>query len=195
MEYVRRSLWIILQLPVPGYLDKDTIINSILPQKDVDGLTSINAGKLFVGKPEIIPATPRAVLAILDQIRYDLTGRKVVIIGRSNLVSKPLSQLLTGRDATVTLCHSKTRNLDDIASEADILISAAGCPGLITGRSVKNGAVVIDIGIKKQAGKILGDVDFDSVKDKVSYITPVPGGVGPVTVAMLLANTVEAAGL
>ncbi len=184
-----------MQLPVPGYLDKDTIINSILPQKDVDGLTSINAGKLFVGKPEIIPATPRAVLAILDQIRYDLTGRKVVIIGRSNLVSKPLSQLLTGRDATVTLCHSKTRNLDDIASEADILISAAGCPGLITGRSVKNGAVVIDIGIKKQAGKILGDVDFDSVKDKVSYITPVPGGVGPVTVAMLLANTVEAAGL
>ncbi|MEO0254508.1 MAG: tetrahydrofolate dehydrogenase/cyclohydrolase catalytic domain-containing protein [candidate division WOR-3 bacterium] len=188
---------IIVQLPLPNHLDPEEIAEFIPPEKDVDGFTPYNLGKLVRGDPVFIPATPYGILKILDYYKISVTGKHVVIVGRSNIVGKPmaLSLLLKGRDATVTVCHSKTENLNKITQEADILIVAAGVKRLIKKDFVREGQVVIDVGIHKEGDSWIGDVDFEEVKDIVDYITPVPGGVGPMTVAGLLANTCKSAEL
>ncbi len=186
-----RVTGIIVQLPIPKYLDKEKIIGAIDFRKDVDGLTNENAGRLFKGLPGKISATALAVIEILESIKYDLSGKKVAVIGRSNLVSKPLSHLLLARDATVIICHSRTSDLGEITRMADVVISIAGKPGLIIDKMIKSGAVVIDVGITKKGSKIVGDVDLEKVAPIASYITPVPGGVGPLTVAMLMKNVVK----
>ena len=183
---------IIVQLPLPSYLDKDLILNSIDPNKDVDGLTSINYGKLLQGVETIIPCTPKAILDIIDYYNIDVKGKYVLVIGRSNLVGKPIASLLTNRDATVTIAHSKTNNLKELTLNADIIISAVGKINLITSDMVKDNVCIIDVGINYDSNnKICGDVDFNNVKDKCSYITPVPGGVGPMTVYELFNNLYE----
>ena len=182
---------ILVQLPLPAHINKDNVINAILPEKDVDGLTYYNSGRLFSGgKPYVYPCTPKGVLLLLDEYKIDLEGKHAVIIGRSNLVSKPLAQMLLNRNATVTVCHSKTKNLADITKTADILISAVG-KNLVGEKYIKNNCVVVDIGIfKDETGKVRGDVDFENVSKIASYISPVPGGVGPMTIASLMLNTV-----
>lgn len=182
---------IIVQLPLPGHLDPEEIAEFIPPEKDVDGFTPYNLGKLVRGNPVFIPATPYGILKLLDYYKISVTGKHVVIVGRSNIVGKPmaLSLLLKGRDATVTVCHSKTENLHEITRDADILIVAAGVKKLIKRYFVREGQVVIDVGIHKEDDLWFGDVDFEEVKDIVEFITPVPGGVGPMTVAGLLSNT------
>ncbi len=186
---------IIVQLPLPEHIDSEKVAEYIPPLKDVDGFSPYNLGKLARGAPLFIPATPFGILKILDYYGIKVEGKHVVVVGRSNIVGKPmaLSLLLKGRDATVTVCHSKTGNLKKITREADILIVASGVKKLIKREYVKRGQIVIDVGIHKEGEKWVGDVDFDEVKDIVSYITPVPGGVGPMTVAGLLANTCKAA--
>jgi len=186
---------IIVQLPLPSHIDSEEIASYISPFKDVDGFSPYNLGRLTRGNPIFIPATPFGILRIFDHYGIEVEGKHVVIVGRSNIVGKPmaLSLLLRGRDATVTVCHSKTRDLKKITREADIMIVAAGVKKLITGEYVRKGQVVIDVGIHKEEESWVGDVDFDEVKEIVSYITPVPGGVGPMTVAGLLANTCKAA--
>lgn len=183
----------IVQLPLPNHLDSSEIINNIHPDLDVDGLTIVNQGLLFNGHPNICPCTPLGVVTLLKNYNIDILGKHVVIVGRSNLVGKPLMQMMLHEDATVTLCHSKTNNLKDITSSADILISATGCAKFIKRDFVKENAIVVDIGISYVNNKISGDVDFDDVFQKVSKITPVPGGVGPMTVAMLMYNTMKVA--
>lgn len=179
---------IIVQLPVPSNYNEKRLINSIINSKDVDGLTDINAGRLIHGKKTLIPCTAMAVMEILDQNNVELSGKNVVIVGRGKLVGKPLMELMLERDATVTICHSKTENLSEYTKKADILVSATGINNLITAEMVKKGAAVIDVGINFEEGKQSGDVDFDSVSKKASLITPNPGGVGPMTVAMLIKN-------
>lgn len=186
---------IFLQLPTYSDINSHKIIQSINPEKDVDGLTVHNMGLLISGsKDGLIPCTPQGVMELLHHQNIDLTGKHAVIIGRSLLFGKPMGQLLLQENCTVTQCHSKTKNMEDIARQADILISATGQAKMVKANWVKNGAVIIDVGISKLAdGSISGDVDFDDVKDIASQITPVPGGVGPMTVACLLGNTVKAA--
>lgn len=185
---------IFIQLPIPNHLDEAELINRIDPKKDVDGLTTMNLGNLVSGKPLLTPCTPNAVMDILEQLNCDITGKKVVIIGRSRLVGKPLFHLLLQKDATITLCHSKTENLKEHTLTADILITAAGTKkNLITADMVKDDAIIIDVSIiRDEQNKLHGDVDYEAVKEKVTYVTPVPGGVGQLTVLELMKNTVKA---
>lgn len=182
---------ILLQLPLPSQFNQDKLLNLINKNKDVDGLTDINAGLLFKGNSNLVPCTPLGIVTLLKEYKIDLIGKHVVIIGKSNLVGKPLAILLLQEGATVTICHSKTNNLKQFTKRADILVSAVGKKDLVTKDMVKENSVIIDVGINRVAGKLYGDVDFENVKDIVSFITPVPGGVGPMTVAMLLSNVVK----
>ena len=183
---------ILVQLPLPEQINKFNVIEAINPKKDVDGLTFYNSGKLFTGEvPYVYLCTPKGILLLLDEYKIELEGKHVVVIGRSNLVGKPVAQMLLNRNATVTTCHSKTKNLAEITKTADILISAVG-KNVVGEKYIKNDCVVIDVGIfRDEDGKIRGDVDFESVSQKTSYISPVPGGVGPMTIASLMMNTVE----
>ncbi len=183
---------ILVQLPLPKHMDADAVIEAIDPQKDADGLTSINLGHLFVGRPNLVPCTPMACVALLKTVCPVLQGKNVVIVGRSKLVGKPLSQLLLDENCTVTQAHSKTVNLKKVCREADILIVAVGKPNLITKSFVKKGAVIIDVGINRLRNKkIVGDVEFGKMLGHAGAVTPVPGGVGPMTVTMLLQNTIQ----
>lgn len=184
---------ILVQLPLPKHIDQNNLLLKIDPFKDVDGFTPYCLGKLLMDEPLFIPCTPKGILRMLDIYEIGIEGKKAVIVGRSIIVGKPLSLLLLKRNATVTICHSKTESLGEITRRADILCVAVGKPNFITEDMVKEGAVVIDIGINVSAyGKIIGDVDFERVKEKASFITPVPGGVGPMTIAMLMENTIFA---
>lgn len=185
---------IIVQLPLPGGMDANRVTHAVAPQKDVDGLHPLNAGNLMHGADSLRACTPRAVMRLLDSTGEDLRGKHAVIVGRSALVGKPLTLMLLERDATVTICHSKTEDLPGVCRDADIVISAAGQPGLIGEEHVRRGAIVIDVGTTRVDGRVCGDVDFDSVADVAGWITPVPGGVGPMTVTMLLENTLETCG-
>ena len=184
---------IMVQLPLPSHLDVDTILDSIDPKKDVDGLNIVNQGKLFKGKQAIEPATAKGIITLLKNNNVDISGKNAVVVGRSILVGRPIAMLLLKENATVTICHSKTVNLKEITKKADILVSAVGKAGFVTADMVKEGAVVIDVGMNRQEGRLCGDVCFDEVSEKAGYITPVPGGVGPMTIATLLKNTVNAA--
>lgn len=185
---------ILLQLPLPEHLDQDPLIASIDPAKDVDGLTPISAGMLTQGRSDAIaPCTPAGVMVLLRESGVELEGGRAVVVGRSILVGKPLAALLLAANATVTHCHSRTRDLGSICREADVLIAAAGQPRLITGDMVREGATVIDVGTNRVDGKLVGDVEFDAARERAGAITPVPGGVGPMTRAMLLVNTLAAA--
>ena len=183
---------ILVQLPLPKHINKNNIINSISPQKDADGFTTANFGLLFSGqKPYVYPCTPKGILLLLDEYNINLEGKHVVIIGRSNIVGRPLSQMMLDRNATVTICHSRTQNLANITKTADVLISAVG-EKIIEENMLKSDCIVVDVGIfKDETGKTRGDVDFENVSKIASYITPVPGGVGPMTIASLMLNTVE----
>ncbi len=183
---------ILVQLPLPEHISKEKIINMINPQKDVDGFTPYNFGKLFSGEqPFVYPCTPKGILLLLDEYNIELDGKHVVIVGRSNIVGKPLSQMMLNRNATVTICHSHTRNLADITTTADVLVSAVG-ENIIEEKMLKPGCVVVDVGIFKDAeGRTRGDVDFENVSKIASYISPVPGGVGPMTITSLMLNTIE----
>ena len=181
---------ILLQLPLPSHINSNHIINLIDPMKDVDGFTNINTGNLSLGVNSIVPCTPLGCLILIKSVTHKLKGKKAVIVGRSNIVGKPLAQLLLKEDMTVTIAHSKTDDLKLETLTADILISAVGKSNIITENMVKNGAIVIDVGITRNIdGKLCGDVDFENVKQRASFITPVPGGVGPMTIAMLMSNT------
>ncbi len=183
---------IILQLPVPKHLNEAKLLEAINPSKDVDGCHYVQKGKLWTGQPEVIPCTPYGCMKLLDYYSISLQGKNAVVIGRSNLVGKPLAQLLLDKNATVTICHSKTENLKDITSRADIVCVAIGKVKYLKADMIKEGAVVIDVGMNRdENGKLCGDVDFENVAPKCSYITPAPGGVGLMTVAMLLKNTVQ----
>ena len=185
---------VLVQLPLPGHLDEKAVLDAIDPAKDVDGFTPENAGRLLQGRDTFVPCTPAGCLYLLQQNGIPLEGRRAVVIGRSNLVGKPMAVLLTGQNATVTLCHSRTQGLADICREADILVAAVGRAGFVTADMVRPGAAVIDVGINRGAdGRLCGDVDFAAVREKAGWITPVPGGVGLMTRAMLLVNTVRAA--
>jgi len=183
---------ILVQLPLPKQIDDQLVIESIRPEKDVDGFSPLNLGNLAVGNTIIAPATPKAVMRMIESAGK-IEGKHAVIVGRSNIVGKPVALMLLEKNATVTICHSKTRNLGDYTKDADILVAACGVPQLIKKDMVKKGAVVIDVGINRTSGgKIVGDVDFENVKEVASYITPVPGGVGPMTIAMLMDNLLRA---
>jgi methylenetetrahydrofolate dehydrogenase (NADP+)/methenyltetrahydrofolate cyclohydrolase len=184
---------ILLQLPTPKHLDSDALIARIPAEKDVDGLTTLNAGLLMQGRPGLRPCTPAGVMTLLDEYDVPLNGVEAVVVGRSPLVGKPMAQLLLGRHATVTTCHSRTRDVAEVCRRADVLVVAAGIPGLIGADAVKPGATVIDVGIHRGENGLRGDVQFDEVAEVAGLITPVPGGVGPMTIAMLLANTLAAA--
>lgn len=185
---------LLVQLPLPDHLNPNLVAEQIAPHKDVDGLHPYNLGQLARNQAQLIPCTPKGIMYLLDQYDIDLTGRQALIIGRSQIVGTPLSLLMTQADATVTLAHSKTQNLEDLAGQADIIVSAVGKPNVIPAAAVKDGAVLIDVGINRQAdGKLVGDFDYESMSDKASAITPVPGGVGPMTVAMLMEQTIACA--
>ncbi|MFR7634612.1 MAG: bifunctional methylenetetrahydrofolate dehydrogenase/methenyltetrahydrofolate cyclohydrolase FolD [Lachnospirales bacterium] len=185
---------ILLQSPIPKHLDIRKAFNTINCQKDVDGFNPINIGKLMIGEDTFISCTPYGVIKMLEDNNIKIEGKNAVVIGRSNIVGKPLAQCLLNKDATVTVCHSKTQNLEEITRQADILLVAIGKPEFVTAKMVKEGATVIDIGINRnEEGKLVGDVKFDEVSQKVQYISPVPGGVGPMTIAMLLNNVIKAA--
>jgi len=184
---------ILVQLPLPAHLDEAAALARILPEKDVDGFHLLNAGRLMTGEAGVIPCTPRGALHMIRQTGLNLSGLEAVIVGRSNIVGKPMAALLLRENCTVTVCHSRTANLAEHTRRADILVAAVGKAGLITGDMVKPGAVVIDVGINRVDGKVRGDVDFDSVSAVAGWITPVPGGVGKMTITMLLQNTLEAA--
>lgn len=185
---------ILVQLPLPKHIDEEKILLAIDPKKDVDGFHPMNLGRLFVGKPEMIPCTPYGIMKMFDAYGIDLEGKRAVVIGRSNIVGKPMAHLLMMKNATVTVAHSRTKNLPEVAKEADILVVAIGRGHFVTKEFVKPGAVVIDVGMNRNAeGKLIGDVKFDEVSELASYITPVPKGVGPMTITMLMYQTVEAA--
>ena len=181
---------IMVQLPVPPQIDPRAIFETIAPEKDADGFSPLNLGRLWEGKSDVIPATVRSILTLIDYHGIEVAGKSVLIIGRSVIVGKPLAAVLVGRDATVTIAHSKTRNLSDLTKTADIIISDVGKAHLVTESMVKEGAVIIDVGMNRENGKLMGDVDFDTVAPKVNAITPVPGGVGPLTVASLMKQAV-----
>ena len=183
---------ILVQLPLPGHLDESRVLELIDPDKDVDGFHAMNSGRLMNGQPRFVPCTPLGVIKLLEAYNIPIAGKHAVIIGRSNIVGKPMAMLLLAKNATVTICHSKTQNLPDIARQADILVAAVGRPGFVTVDMVKPGATVIDVGINRVDGQIVGDV-APEVAEIAGYLTPVPGGVGQMTIAMLLANTLDAA--
>lgn len=185
---------ILVQMPLPKHISEKNIIKSISPTKDVDAFHEINVGKIMIGDFEFLPCTPAGIIYLLDKAGIEISGKHCVIIGRSNIVGKPLSMLMLHRNATVTICHSKTQNLSDICKTADILVAAIGKPKFVTCNMIKPNSVVIDVGINRdENGKLCGDVDFENVKNIASYITPVPGGVGPMTICMLMKNTINAA--
>lgn len=185
---------ILCQLPLPPHLDDKEVINLIDPIKDVDAFHPVNVGAIMIGDYNFLPCTPAGVMELIHSTGIDVSGKKAVVMGRSNIVGKPMAMLLLHENATVEITHSRTVNLADITSDADILVAAIGKPKFVTADMVKEGAVVIDVGMDRdENGKLCGDVDFDSVKDKCSFITPVPGGVGPMTIAMLMQNTLTAA--
>lgn len=184
---------ILVQLPLPKHIDEAKIINAISPNKDVDCFHPVNVGRVMTGDYAFLPCTPAGVIELLDYYNIDITGKECVVVGRSNIVGKPMSMLLLNRNGTVTTAHSKTTNLAEVCRRADILVSAVGKPKFITEGMVKEGAVVIDVGINRVDGKLCGDVDFENVAPKTSYITPVPGGCGPMTIAALMKNTFKAA--
>jgi methylenetetrahydrofolate dehydrogenase (NADP+)/methenyltetrahydrofolate cyclohydrolase len=184
---------ILVQLPLPGQHDQDAVVRAIDPAKDVDGLTPASAGLLAQGNPGLVPCTPRGVMELIAEAGTELEGADAVVVGRSILVGRPMVSLLLGEDATVTVCHSRTADLAETCRRADVLVAAVGSPGLITAEMVKPGATVIDVGINRTDDGLAGDVDFEGVAEVAGAITPVPGGVGPMTIAMLLSNTLRAA--
>jgi len=185
---------ILVQLPLPAHIESKAILQAVSADKDVDGFHPINVGRLVEGDPVFVPCTPKGVIHMIDSTGLDIAGKRAVVIGRSNIVGKPVAMLLLHRHATVTICHSRTKDLPSVVREADIVIAAIGKPRFVTPDMVKEGAVVIDVGINRLPdGKLVGDVDFDRVKERAGWITPVPGGVGPMTIAMLLQNTLESA--
>jgi methylenetetrahydrofolate dehydrogenase (NADP+)/methenyltetrahydrofolate cyclohydrolase len=184
---------ILVQLPLPEQIDPDEVVAAIDPAKDVDGLSPVSAGMLAQGRPGLVPCTPQGVIELLDHAGIEIEGAEAVVLGRSILVGRPLASLLLGRNATVTICHSRTRDLAAVCSRADILVAAVGSPRLVTADMVKPGGAVIDVGTNRTDDGLVGDVDFDAVAEVAGAITPVPGGVGPMTIAMLLSNTLEAA--
>ncbi len=180
---------ILLQLPIPKHLDADKIISKILPEKDVDGFTPINVAKLAMGHPGLVPCTPLGIMRLLEKYHIEIEGKHCVVIGRSQIVGKPMASLLLKANGTVTVCHSRTKELNKVAQLGDILVVAIGKPNLVDKTYIKEGAVVIDVGTSRVDGKLTGDVFFESAKEKAGFITPVPGGVGPMTIACLLENT------
>ena len=185
---------ILVQLPLPAHIDAQKVIEAISPAKDVDGFHIASAGALMVGQPGFWPCTPYGCMKMLESIGYDLKGKHAVVIGRSNIVGKPMALMLLQKNATVTICHIATKDLKAMTLQADVIVAAVGKRNVLTADMVKPGAVVIDVGMNRnEEGKLCGDVDFDGVKEVASYITPVPGGVGPMTITMLLVNTLEAA--
>ena len=184
---------ILVQLPLPAHLDEQAALAKILPEKDVDGFHLVNAGHLMTGTEGVVPCTPNGALYMIRSAGIDLSGKEAVVIGRSNIVGKPMAMLLLQQNCTVTMCHSRTRDLAEHTRRADILVAAVGKAGFVTADMVRPGAVVIDVGINRVDGKVCGDVDFETVKEVAGWITPVPGGVGRMTIAMLLANTADAA--
>ena len=185
---------ILVQLPVPKHISEDKIINAIRPEKDVDAFHPQNVGKIMTGDFDFLPCTPAGVMALFEEYGIDVAGKRAAVIGRSNIVGKPQSMLLLHKNATVTICHSRTKDLAKILRESDIIVAAVGKAGFVTGDMVSEGCVVMDVGINRNAeGKLCGDVDFASVSEKASFITPVPGGVGPMTITMLMKNTLKAA--
>jgi len=184
---------ILVQLPLPKHIDEDRVIDAIALEKDVDGFHPGNVAKLWLGRPCTVPCTPKGIIAMIESTGVEISGKKAVVVGRSNIVGKPVAKLLLDRNATVTIAHSRTADLAAVCREADILVAAVGRPGTITADMVKPGAVVIDVGINRTPeGKLVGDVDFEAVSAVAGYITPVPGGVGPMTITMLMSNTIEA---
>lgn len=184
---------ILCQLPVPGHISEEAVINAIDPKKDVDAFHPVNVGKIMVGNFDFVPCTPAGVMELIDEYQIDPKGKECVVVGRSNIVGKPMAMLLLHRHGTVTMCHSRTQHLDEVCRRADILVAAVGKAGFITPDMVKDGAVVIDVGINRNAeGKVCGDVE-PAVMEKASYMTPVPGGAGPMTITMLMKNTLKAA--
>jgi methylenetetrahydrofolate dehydrogenase (NADP+) / methenyltetrahydrofolate cyclohydrolase len=185
---------ILVQLPLPKHIDEKKVIETISPEKDVDGFHPINIGRMMTGQDSFLPCTPYGVMILLEEMNIPIEGKHVVVIGRSNIVGKPSGQLFLNGNATVTYCHSRTKDLKSITSQADILVAAVGKADFITAEHVKEGAVVIDVGINRNAqGKLCGDVAYEEVKEKAGYITPVPGGVGPMTITMLMYNTLKSA--
>lgn len=184
---------ILVQLPLPSGIDEQKILELIPKEKDVDGFSSINLGNLLLGKECTVSCTPKGVIKMLESVNYDFEGKKAVVIGRSNIVGKPLALLLLQKNCTVTVCHSKTKNIKEILLEADLIVAALGKPCFVNGDMVKQGACIIDVGINRTQDGLVGDVDFESVKDKVSFISKVPGGVGPMTITMLMENTYQCA--
>lgn len=185
---------ILVQLPLPKHLDDKAVIAAINPKKDVDAFHAVNVGKTMLGEYDFLPCTPAGVMEMLHSYNIEVSGKNCVVIGRSNIVGKPMAMLLLHENGTVTICHSRTKNLAVVTKQADILVAAVGRPKFVTADMVKDGAVVIDVGMDRdENGKLCGDVDFENVKDKCSYITPVPGGVGPMTIATLMKNTLKAA--
>ena len=184
---------ILVQLPLPKHLDDKAVIERISPKKDVDAFHAVNVGKIMLGEYDFLPCTPAGVMEMLHQYEIPVDGKQCVVIGRSNIVGKPMGMLLLHENGTVTICHSRTKNLKEVCQRADILVAAVGRAKFVTADMVKDGAVVIDVGMNRdENGKLCGDVDFENVKDKCSYITPVPGGVGPMTIATLMKNTIKA---
>ena len=185
---------ILVQLPLPSHIESKVILKAVSPEKDADGFHPVNVGRLVEGDPVFVPCTPKGVIHMIDSTGVTIEGKRAVVIGRSNIVGKPVAMLLLHRNATVTICHSRTKDLPSVVREADIVIAAIGKPFFVTSDMVKDGAVVIDVGINRlDNGKLGGDVDFGPVKERAGWITPVPGGVGPMTIAMLLQNTLESA--
>lgn len=184
---------ILCQLPLPKGLDEKAVIAAINPEKDVDAFHPVNVGKIMIGDYDFLPCTPAGVMEMLSYYDIDVNGKECVVIGRSNIVGKPMGMLLLHKNGTVTICHSRTKNLSEVTCRADILVAAVGRANFVTADMVKDGAVVIDVGMNRDNGKLCGDVDFEAVSQKASYITPVPGGVGPMTIATLMQNTLTAA--
>jgi methylenetetrahydrofolate dehydrogenase (NADP+) / methenyltetrahydrofolate cyclohydrolase len=185
---------ILVQLPLPDHINEKNLIEAISPEKDVDGFHPINIGRMMTGQDAFLPCTPYGVMVMMKEIEMDLAGKHVVVVGRSNIVGKPAGQLFLNENATVTYCHSRTKDLKEHTKQADVVIAAVGKAGLITADHIKPGAVVIDVGMNRDdQGKLCGDVAYDEVKEKAGYITPVPGGVGPMTIAMLMFNTMKSA--
>ena len=183
---------ILVQLPLPNQIDSEKILQAIDPNKDVDGFHPVNVGKLVVGNALLTPCTPTGIIKLLDYYEIDISGKHAVVLGRSNIVGKPVSMLLLQRNATTTICHSRTKNLEEITRSADILVAAIGRANFVTEDMVSKGTIVIDVGINRVDGKLIGDINFETVSKKASYITPVPGGVGPMTIALLMENTLKA---
>ena len=183
---------ILVQLPLPKHISEDRVIASISPEKDVDGFHATNVARLWLNQPCIVPCTPKGIIVMLDRAGIEISGKNAVVVGRSNIVGKPVAKLLLDRNATVTIAHSRTKNLKEVCRQADILVAAVGCPQMLTADYIKPGAAVIDVGINRlEDGRLVGDVDFEGAKEIAGAITPVPGGVGPMTITMLMRNTIE----